>query len=72
MKKTIFQKLKEIEKEEEMNDLEIGDFFLYGINVIAQKQNKQEGQPISYYQVVQKHGESGVSYSPVYDTLEED
>jgi len=72
MKKAIFQKLKEIEQEKDMNDLYVGENFLYGKSVIAQKQNKQEGQPISYYQVIEKNGESGITYIPIYDTLEED
>ena len=72
MKKAVFQKLKEIEKEEEMDDLEVDDFFLYGRNVIAQKQSKQTGQPISYYKVIEKTESGGVAYTPVFDTLEED
>jgi hypothetical protein len=70
MKKAVFQKLKEIEKEKEMDELDEGEFFLYGKNVIAQKQNKKEGQQISYYKIIAKNGESGVTYTPVYDTLE--
>ena len=68
----MFQRLKEMEEEKDMNDLDIGEFFLYGKNVISQKQMKEVGQPISYYQVIEKNGVSGVSYTPVYDTLEED
>ena len=73
MRQIDFQKVKEIEKEEEMNDLDLGDFFLYGRNVIAQKQGKQPGQTISYYEVIEKNEVTGsVSYEPVFDYLEED
>lgn len=71
MKQAEFNKIKEIEKEEEMNELEPGDFFLYGKHVIAQKQNKTPGQEISYYQVVAKQGNS-VEYTPVFDVLEKE
>ena len=71
MRKTEFQRLKEIEDEREMDDLELGDFFLYGTSVVNQKQSKDIGQPISYYQVVEKK-EGSVLYSPMFDTLEED
>lgn len=67
-----FQKMKEIEtgREDLMDDMEVGDKFLYGKNVVAQKQNKQAGQPISYYVVVDKKGSTGVVYTAVFDTLD--
>jgi len=71
MRQTEFQKLRDIEEEEEMNDLKEGDLFLYGKNVIAQKQHKTVGDAISYYQVVAIVGKD-VSYAPVFDNLEED
>jgi len=54
-----------------MDKLELGDFFLYGRSVIMQKQNKQAGDSISFYQVIEKEG-SSVSYAPVFDYMEED
>ena len=71
MRQTEFQKLRDIEEEEEMNDLREGDFFLYGKSVISQKQHKLIGDAISYYQVVAIVGKD-VSYVPVFDNLEED
>jgi hypothetical protein len=63
-----FARLKEIEDDGDMSELEVGDCFLYGKSVIAQKQNKSPGQEISYYQVVAKNGNS-VEYAPVFDSL---
>jgi len=71
MKISEFQKLAECEEEKEMDKLELGDFFLYGRSVIMQKQNKQAGDSISFYQVIEKEG-SSVSYAPVFDYMEED
>jgi hypothetical protein len=68
MKLVEFQKMKEIENEEDMSELKPGDFFLYGRSVISQKQNKIPGQEISYYQVVNKKGTS-VEYAPVFDSI---
>jgi len=62
-----FQKMREIENEEDMSKLEIGDFFLYGRSVISQKQNKTSGE-VSYYQVVNKSGNS-IEYAPVFDSI---
>jgi len=62
-----FQKIREIENEEDMSKLEIGDFFLYGRSVISQKQNKTSGE-VSYYQVVNKSGNS-IEYAPVFDSI---
>ena len=72
MRQVEFQKLKDIEEEKDMNNLEVGDYFLYGRNVIAQKQSKAPGQPISYYEVIEKTETGSISYTPVFDTLEED
>jgi len=63
-----FQKMREIENEEDMGEMKLGDFFLYGKAVIAQKQNKIPGQEVSYYQVVNKNGNS-VEYAPIFDIL---
>ncbi len=71
MRVSEFQKLPECEEEKEMDKLDLGDFFLYGKSVIMQKQNKQAGDSISYFQVIETEG-SSVSYAPVFDNLEED
>lgn len=71
MNQVEFQKLIEIEEEEDMNKLELGDFFLYGRYVIAQKQGKAPGQEVSYYQVVGKDDITGsIEYTPVFDCLD--
>jgi hypothetical protein len=72
MKFTEFQKMKIIEKESEMDSLDVDEFFLYGKSVINQQQNKQAGQPISYYQVLETNEFGTVSYVAVFDTLEDD
>ena len=45
--------------------------FLYGKNLINQKQEKEIGHPITYYQVIGK-SMIGVEYTPIYDYMEED
>lgn len=69
MKELTFKKLLIIEEEKDMNKLKIGDYFLYGENIINQLENKKEGQPITYYQVIEKRKNS-VEYIPMYDYLE--
>ena len=73
MRKTMFMKMLEIErgKEEKIDELEIGDYFLYGNSVIGQKQNKIVGQSISYFKVVNKRN-SSVEYAPVFDYMIQD
>lgn len=73
MRKFEFSKLPEYnsENEDNMNELEVGDNFLFGISVISQKQNKQVGHAITYYQVVRKWG-NGIEYTPIFDYLEND
>lgn len=71
MKKFDFIKMKEIEEEKDMDQLNIGDWFLYGRSLIAQKENKIVGQAISYYEIVDK-SHNRVEYKPVFDYMEED
>jgi hypothetical protein len=71
MRQTEFQKLREFEDEDDMKDLKEGDIFLYGQNVIGQKQHKMVGDAISYYKVIAKVGKD-ISYAPIFDNLEED
>ena len=73
MNKTRFQRLLCIEKDDEdkMNELEVGDCFLYGTSMINQKQSKTTGQPISYFKVITKRGPKHIEYGPIYDILEE-
>ncbi len=73
MRKTEFMRLLEIDhgSEEKMDDLKIGDNFIYGKSLIAQKQNKVVGESISYFQIIQKEG-SRVEYTPIFDYMEED
>lgn len=73
MKKLEFQRMKEVDDDDMLNmsKLKIGDKFLYGKNIIAQKSLKEVGQPITFYEVIEKEG-SKVIYMPIYETLEED
>jgi hypothetical protein len=72
MKKVYFIRMVEITEEKDMDELEIGDFFLYGQNLIAQKQNKIPGDGISYFQIVDKKSKGNVEYAPIFDILEQD
>lgn len=71
MRKAIFMRLYEFETEGDTSNLNIGDKFLYGKNIITQKQTKIIGEPITYYQVISK-SKCGIEYVPIYDYLEED
>ena len=64
-------RLPEFEDTADTNVLKVGDYFLYGKSVCAQKQNKLEGEEISYYQVVSK-SQSGIEFAPVFDIMEQD
>lgn len=64
-----FKRMKEITEEKDMNKLEIGDDFLYGTNVIAQKANKSVGESITYYRVISKN-KNGIEYTPMFDYME--
>lgn len=68
MRLNIFKKLKVINEEEKMNELNVGDCFLYGNSIIGQKENKKDGDSITYYKVINK-SERGVEYTPIYDYL---
>lgn len=50
--------------------LPVGTKFLTGSRVSAQKENKQKGQGITYYEVVGGDG-NALTYLPRYDILEE-
>lgn len=71
MKKLEFVKMLEILEEKNMDELELGDFFLYGINTIGQKANKVVGDSITYFTVIDKKP-NGIEYTPVFDYLERD
>ena len=71
MKKTEFVRMLEITEEKNMDNLKVGDFFLYGASVISQKQHKSIGDSITYYKVVEKKPK-GIEYAPVFDYLEMD
>lgn len=66
---TEFKRLKTFENEDDLNELEIGDRFLYGTSIIQQKESKGEGQPITYYEVIGK-SHNGIEYTPIYDYME--
>jgi hypothetical protein len=71
MRRSEFIRLTDIEEESDMDNLDIGDRFLYGRNVINQKQEKEIGDSITYYEVIdKKHG--SVEYTPIFDYMEKD
>lgn len=71
MRKTQFLRLPEFEDEDDMTVLNIGDHFLYGSTVREQKQEKKNGDTISYYQVINKT-RNGVEYVAIVDAMEGD
>lgn len=69
MKHEKLKKLPQIKDEKELNDLEVGDYFLYGQAMINQIDQKKQGQDISYYQVIHKEGVN-IEFGMVFDILE--
>lgn len=51
-------------------DLNVGDFFLTGSHIIQQKETKEVGHTVTYYEVISKDDNNIVSYTPRYDKLE--
>ena len=75
MRKTEFMRLKEIDehdKDNEMSNLKVGDVFLYGRNMVNQKQVKKVGEDISYFKILRKTASGGVEYGSVFDIMEKD
>jgi hypothetical protein len=70
MKKTVFKMIKEIKDSEPFFDLDVGDVFLYGENMIKQKQNKDTNDTVTYFRVTDKRRGS-VIYEPIMEKLEE-
>lgn len=73
MRKSIFKRLQVFDEENEkkMRELNIGDHFLYGKSIVAQRENKKVGDAISYYEVIGK-SHNGIEYTPVFDYMEKD
>lgn len=71
MKQFIFQKLPEITNESQMKLLKKYDRFLYGKSMVAQKESKDVGQEITYFEVIKNEG-LNIEYKPIYDKLEKD
>ncbi len=74
MRKTEFMKMKEIDeydKENEIAKLNVGDKFLYGRNMVNQKQVKKVGEDISYFTIIKKTP-NGAEYGSVFDIMEKD
>ena len=69
MKASEFARIKIID-DLDLNNLSVGDKFLYGSRVIAQKGSKKIGSQITYYLVTRKEG-NGISYIPKIENLEE-
>lgn len=72
MRESDWKRMPEITDESKMNELDLHDYFLYGKNMIAQKQTKKLGQEISYYEVIGKGVGGHIEYAPVFDLLERD
>lgn len=63
-------KLLELEDENDVTKLEVGDRFLYGRSVINQKQmEKVDGSTLTYFEVISK-SQNGIEYIPIYDYME--
>ncbi len=71
MRRLEFIRLPDIDEESDMDKLKVGDHFLYGMNVINQKQEKEVGESITYYEIVNNdHGR--IEYTPIFDYMEKD
>lgn len=71
MRKNEFMRLREFDDMDDTSQLNIGDKFLYGGSVKAQKQNKKEGDEITYYIVIGKSN-VGIEYAPMFEVLEKE
>ena len=71
MRQSIFIRLKEIIDEEQMKILKKYDRFVYGPSMILQKETKEVGQQITYYEIISNDG-LNTEYTPLYDVLEKD
>lgn len=71
MRISLFQRLPEITNESQMKNLRKYDRFLYGRSMIEQKEGKDIGQQITYYEVIKNEG-LNIEYTPVYDVLQKD
>ena len=69
MKKQKFERLPQFDDENDLMKLKIGDSFLYGSRMIEQLSNKNEGQEVSYYKVLNKTNYS-IEYIPIFDTID--
>jgi hypothetical protein len=73
MRNSEFIRMRCIEESENLKDLELGEHFLYGSRVIAQKTTKKIGDSISYFEVIAVNEETGnIEYTPVFDYLKKD
>lgn len=70
MKKSTFRNLREVKKNENFPKLEIGDIFLYGENMISQK-NKEDIRSISYFVVTEIRENGNILYEAKFDNLED-
>jgi hypothetical protein len=70
MKVMEFTRLPVYECMTESMGLEIGSKFLTGIHMVSQKENKEIGQSITYYEVIDINGDGTVCYTPRYEMLE--
>ena len=71
MRESIFQRLPEITNESMMKKMRKYDRFLYGSAMIGQKDTKEIGQEITYFEIIRNDG-LNTEYKPIYDKLEKD
>jgi hypothetical protein len=71
MRESIFQRLPEVINESMMKRMRKYDRFLYGNAMINQKESKQIGQEITYFEIIKNDG-LNTEYKPIYDILEKD
>jgi hypothetical protein len=69
MRLSFFQKIRAIENEDEIYKLRKYDRFLYGNAMIEQKQTKEVGQQITYYEVVSVENNK-IEYKPIFDIID--
>ncbi len=70
MTKYKWLRLREIETLDKIK-LRVGDYFLYGSAMRAQKDTKEQGQQITYFEVIKAEG-LNIEYIQKFDILEED
>jgi hypothetical protein len=69
MKTRMFNSLPEVENFQEVK-MNVGTKFLFGLNMIRQKEDKVGGDSVTYYEVTSITKSGGVEYKAIYDKLD--